>query len=80
MEIEVPPVTLMLVIGIVCVDCPDTVMVVVPKIPDPSLAVTLTVTVPFATAVRSPVVLLITAYADPLVNDQVTALLVALEG
>ena len=50
-----------------------------PTIPLPSLAVALAVTVPFDTAVTSPV-LLIVAWPVPLTTDHVTVLFVASVG
>ena len=70
------PVTVMPVTGITW---PLMVMTSDPTTPLPSLAVALAVTVPFATAVTSPVVLIV-AWPVPLTTDHVTVLFVASAG
>ena len=69
--VTVIPVTGMTWLLIVITSCPI--------IPLPSLAVALAVTVPFDTAVTSPVVLIV-AWPVPLTIDQVTVWFVALAG
>ena len=69
-----------MVILLTGVVCPLIVMFVIPDTFDPSVAVALTVTVPLSIAVKSPDVGFIVPYAEPLVIDQVTVLLVALVG
>ncbi len=55
-------------------------IVSVPYIPEPSLAVALAVTVPLSVAVTSPVEAFMDARLEPLVIDHVTVLFVAFEG
>ena len=57
----------------------EIVIISVPKIPEPSLAVALAVTVPLSIAVTRPLVLII-AWPVPLTSDQVTDLTVAFTG
>lgn len=71
------PVTVILLTGVVC---PLIVMLALPDIFDPSVAVALTVTIPLSIAVKIPDVAFMVAKADPLVIDQVTVLFVALAG
>ena len=54
-------------------------IIIVPKTPEPSLAVALTVTAPLLTAAKSPAELIV-AIPVPFVIDHVTALFVELAG
>src|SRR5665648_244027 len=70
------PVTVRPVTGTIWLEL---VIIKVPLIPEPSLAVALAVTVPLSTAVTRPAAVIV-AWPVPLTNDQVTVLSVALDG